>query len=154
MDEKLKEIFYNINDWLKYAEAKSATLIAVNGALIFGISDVISSFNTTGFLTSYLVFCLVLCSISLAICLLSVIPSLKMPWDAKPKGVLPTDNIFYFADIAKYTPQTFLKKLAKRINEEHHTFSGYQQDLTQQIIVNSVLHIESIIISLLQSGLR
>jgi|AntRauMFilla1563_2_1112583.scaffolds.fasta_scaffold20749_4 hypothetical protein len=48
MDEKLKEIFSNINDWLKFADAKSATLIAGNGALIFGMGRLISSFKPEG----------------------------------------------------------------------------------------------------------
>ena len=42
LDDKLKDIFTIVNDWLKFAEAKSATLIAANAGLIFGIGRLIS----------------------------------------------------------------------------------------------------------------
>ena len=53
--DNIKDIFSNINDWLKFAEAKSATLIACNGALIFVISILISSFEPEGPYLFYLI---------------------------------------------------------------------------------------------------
>jgi hypothetical protein len=91
MDEKLNNIFSNINDWLKYAETKSATLIAGNGALIFGFSRLSLSENVNCYVGYYLIFCSFLSLISLSICLLSIIPALNMPWESKPTGRHDTD---------------------------------------------------------------
>jgi hypothetical protein len=139
MDEKLQYIFSNINDWLKFAEAKSATLIACNGALIFGISRLISSFDINGGYLLYLIVISALCILSISICFLSIIPSLSMPWDKKPSGVSDTDNLLYFSDIAKYTPLAYLKALKDKLELKDSEFTGYQKDLSNQVIVNSVI---------------
>ncbi|MCP4218773.1 MAG: hypothetical protein GY765_29345, partial [bacterium] len=40
MEERLKSIFANVNDWLKFAEAKNAALVAFNSAIIFAVLSV------------------------------------------------------------------------------------------------------------------
>lgn len=139
MDDKLKDIFSNINDWLKYAEGKSATLIAGNGALIFGMSRIYLSNDIDACLASYLMFCSLLCLFSLSICLLSVVPALEMPWDSKPNEKHSNDNVLYFGDIAKYSPLEFLKKLSSKLGNRNEEFTEYQRDLAFQIITNSVI---------------
>ena len=139
MDEKLKDIFSNINDWLKFAEAKSATLIACNGALIFGISRLISYFDPKGVYLFYLIVILSLCILSISICFLSIIPALSMPWGKKPSGIKKKDNLMYFSDIAKYTPLAYLSALNEKMGLNDAGFTGYQKDLSNQIIVNSVI---------------
>ncbi|MEP1445571.1 MAG: Pycsar system effector family protein [Paraglaciecola sp.] len=139
MDEKLNDIFSNINDWLKYAEAKSATLIAGNGALIWGIVRLSKTFEMNILFSFYLVMSASLCVASLVICLISVIPSLSMPWEAKPNGTKGSDNLLYFSDIAKYTPQAYLKALEVKLELKNSQYTGYQKDLSNQIIINSVI---------------
>ena len=39
-EEQLHKIFANVNEWLKYAEAKNFGLITINGAIILGISQI------------------------------------------------------------------------------------------------------------------
>jgi len=139
MDDKLKDIFSNINDWLKYAETKSATLIAGNGALIFGFSRLSLSDSINCYFSYYLIFCSLLSLISLSICLLSIIPALNMPWDSKPTGTQDNDNVLFFGHIAKYSPLSYLNKLANQIGEKNVVFTGYQKDLAFQIIINSTI---------------
>ncbi|EPJ0794713.1 Pycsar system effector family protein [Vibrio vulnificus] len=139
MDDKLKDIFANINDWLKYAEAKSATLIAGNAALIFGLSRILKSYDVPQFVEYSGYVAMALCLISMILCLLSVVPSLSMPWESKPSGAQDSDNLLYFKDIAKYTPVNYLGKLASRLDLDEKEFSGYQRDLANQIIVNATI---------------
>ena len=139
MDEKLNNIFSNINDWLKYAETKSATLIAGNGALIFGFSRLSLSENVNCYVGYYLIFCSFLSLISLSICLLSIIPALNMPWESKPTGRHDSDNILFFAHIAKYSPLSYLTKLSDKLGEKNVEFTDYQKDIAFQIITNSTI---------------
>lgn len=139
MDEKLKDIFLNINDWLKYAETKSATLIAGNGVLIFGFGRLSLSENINYYVSYYLIFCSILSLISLSICLLSIIPSLDMPWESKPSGTHNSDSVIFFEHIAKYSPLSYLTKIAEKSGEENIDFTGYQKDLASQIIINSAI---------------
>ncbi len=139
MDEKLKEIFSNINDWLKYAEAKSATLIAGNGALIWGLVRASKSFELGYFLSITILISVLLCVVSLVVCLLSIIPSLRMPWEHKPKGKQDSDNLLYFADIAKYSPIAYLNALETKLGLTPRDHSGYEKDIASQIITNAVI---------------
>ena len=139
MDEKLKDIFSNINDWLKYAEAKSATLIAGNSGLIWGLEAVSKSYELSVLLKVCLLVSVSLCVASLVVCLLSIIPALSMPWNVKPEGKTDNDNLLYFADIAKYSPLTFLRGLENKLGLQHVEYTGYQKDISSQIIVNSVI---------------
>jgi hypothetical protein len=139
MDEKLKEIFANINDWLKYAEAKSATLIAGNGALIWGLVRVSKTFELNYLLSVTLLISISLCVASLVVCLISIVPSLSMPWEVKPSGKTDSDNLLYFADIAKYSPTAYLSALEAKLGLEPSDHSGYQKDISSQIITNAVI---------------
>ena len=139
MESKLSFIFSNINDWLKFAEAKSATLLACNAGLTFGIVRFIASSEIEGFGYLFLALSVVLCIISIALCILSVIPSLEMPWEKKPSGTNENDNLIFFSDIAKYTPLSYLQSLERKLGLKNSDFSGYETDLASQIITNSVI---------------
>lgn len=139
MDEKLEKIFSNINDWLRFAEAKSATLIAGNGALIFAIFRLRHSAEVPEFLVLHFNVSIFFCLMSMVVCLISITPSLGMPWESKPRGCDKSDNLLFFEDISKYTPASYLNKIGKNINLESSDFTGYQKDLASQIIVNSVI---------------
>jgi hypothetical protein len=43
MEERLKYIFNNINDWLKFAETKNAALLVIDSAAIFALLSFINS---------------------------------------------------------------------------------------------------------------
>ena len=37
IEKKLNQIFVNVNEWLKFAEAKNGVLFAFNGAAVIGV---------------------------------------------------------------------------------------------------------------------
>ena len=49
MNKELLLIFSNINEWLRFAEAKNAMIIAFNGASIYGIVKLPFKINPTKF---------------------------------------------------------------------------------------------------------
>jgi len=67
------------------------------------------------------------------------VPALGMPWDSKPNGTKPSDNILYFGDIAKYSPLAYLNKLSSHLGLSNIEFTGYQKDLASQIVTNSAI---------------
>ncbi|MFT4804613.1 MAG: hypothetical protein ACI9YE_001818 [Psychroserpens sp.] len=139
IEEKLKDIQSIVNEWLKFAEAKSTTLIAGNGVLIFGASRSIISFELEGFLFYYFIFLIILCCFSSILCLLSLVPALSMPWEDKPSNIDENDNLQYFAHIAKYTPSTYLSKLISSLSITSPVINNYQKNQADQIITNSVI---------------
>lgn len=50
--DELKDIFENVNAWLKFAEGKNAALIAFNGALTVGLLRVLPNLRPMPFLLS------------------------------------------------------------------------------------------------------
>ena len=38
-EEQLQKIFTNVNDWLKFAEAKNFGLLSLNAAIVFGFTQ-------------------------------------------------------------------------------------------------------------------
>ena len=139
MDSKLSEIFSNINDWLKFAETKNATLLAGNGVLIFGIIRLIKEGDYSFILVLYVFFVISQLLISFVFCLVSFIPSLEMPWIFKSNTKNDNGNLLYFDDISKYTPISYINDLKKALNIDKEDFTSYEKMLVEQIIVNSVI---------------
>lgn len=136
MEEKLKFIFTNTNEWLKFAEAKNAVLITVNGAALFAILTII---NDNKWLTPYtgIFFILVFgIAISLISSLISFIPKYKAHKLCNNK-CSDNDNIIFYGDIQKYSVGGFLKKLYIKNGQNQCDFSNFEKDLANQIIINS-----------------
>src|SRR5687767_4696910 len=70
-EEQLFKIFANVNDWLKFAEAKNFGLVTVNAAIVFGFSQ--SNISGT-FLTSGLYIFLPFAAASFFVSLISLFP--------------------------------------------------------------------------------
>jgi len=139
MEAKLTTIFENTNDWLKFAEAKSASLIALNGLAVFGILRVIKDIQLSDVMTVYVYAAIAQISLSALISLASLIPSLEMPWLFKKQSPNPSDNILYFEHIAKHSEESYLAALSKACEVNDRSFTPYERMLADQIITNSVI---------------
>lgn len=137
MANTLKDIFENVNNWLKFAEAKNATLVAGNGLLIFGILKTIHEVDINIYLLYYIYFCLILFSLSLVISLISFIPKVKIPTFLLNSDIETSDNLLFYGHILKYNEKTLLEKLEPMIKEEEETSKEFRTMYAQQIIINS-----------------
>jgi hypothetical protein len=138
MADKLKDIFENVNNWLKFAEAKNATLIAGNGLLIFGVLKTIHEVNINIYLLYYIYFCLILFSLSLVISLISFMPKVKIPTFLLNSDIETNDNLLFYGHILKYNEKTLLDKLNEMIkDDEDKTSKEFKTMYAQQIIINS-----------------
>ena len=137
LDKILDRSFKNTNEWLKFAEQKNATLLILNGGIVWGVARIIANFdciptisvwaNTIGY------FCIVL---SVLVCIVSFLPVLQVRW-FKPDEKNEYDNCLFFEDIAKYTSVEYLKLLNNKLNLNINEFSKYEIDLSSQITTNS-----------------
>ncbi|MFT6138735.1 MAG: hypothetical protein ACJAUJ_001830 [Salibacteraceae bacterium] len=141
MEDRLNTIFSNINDWLRYAETKSAALLATNGLIIFGIVRLIlSQESINNFLFYYL--CIVVFQLAISSCflLISFAPSLEIPWLFKPSNIdEKNDNLLFFGHAAKYTPRKYIEVLAKASKENNYEGSRVEIMIAKQIISNSTI---------------
>jgi hypothetical protein len=149
LSEKLYVIFQNVNDWLKFAEAKNAVLVAFAGtgmtATLTLLATVQNMPNSLRF--GLLVATALLCACSF-ICTLSFLPKTnleKLLWlknnsfqAMKPQA---DDNLYYFGHLRKYDTITLLDSLNQYyLNNSSPLNSSYSkeaQDLAAQIVINS-----------------
>jgi hypothetical protein len=143
MKNDLESIFSNVNDWLKFAEAKSATLIAANGLVIFGILRLIQKVDLNLWSKGILIIIFLCFATSLLFCLSSFVPLLRLPFELKNNTKSKDHNLLFFADIENYTPREYLKKLEvatnKNISTPTDNYSGIESMYAKQIITNSVI---------------
>lgn len=147
MEERLREVFKNINDWLKFAEAKNGALIAFNAGLLFGTLRWFKGKEET----IEIVFCLVIISIfalSLLLSLWSFFPKTKAPWHYVMSSIAEQnekDNLIFFGDLIKYGKsdyRNYLIKLSESADENLNEFSKIEIFYADQIIVNSKIAYE------------
>jgi hypothetical protein len=135
LEDRLRFLFANVNDWLKFGEAKNAALITFNAAMLFG------SISLLDHAPSYISFTLVfiffpLIFISALVSLLSFFPILSTEvigflWMEKKATI---NNILYFGHIMHLTPSELLSETAPNVPTNSDKFIGH---LAEQIITNA-----------------
>jgi hypothetical protein len=144
---KLTTIFQNVNEWLKFAEAKNAVLLAFSGA---GITAIMSLLTTTQKFLNSIHIGLVLATSLLCICVLlcsfSFLPKKNLEHLLQVKNKAsrsynrqPTDNFYYFGDLRKYSSTQLLDALNSLYFESkvNLPYNREWEDLATQITINS-----------------
>jgi hypothetical protein len=137
-EDKLFKVFNNVNDWLKFSEAKNAMLIAFNGASIFGIVKLgnIDIINNSSFLKNYL-FIVAICLIFSTInCLISFAPRVKII-----KGGFYNSgkiaNVLFFEYLKGKNNIEIIKEITGELDEQK--YSTLEKDIAEQIKQNSII---------------
>lgn len=148
MTDKLKEIFENVNNWLSFAEAKNAALVALESTIIIGFitSDIFKTY------TMFISIIICICSFALLISLYSFIPSIGNKTNKIIQYLVKLDkqniskNMILFSYIAQYEEdQEGIKKYLEDIKREYEISCEIKQehkDLAGEIIYNSKLAVK------------
>ncbi|MEA5528800.1 hypothetical protein VB638_04220 [Dolichospermum sp. UHCC 0684] len=154
MDEvstKLLAIFQNVNEWLKFAEAKNGILLAFSGAAITAtITLLVTAQNIPHSLNFGLLLTTILLCICALICSLSFLPKIdleRLSWlrdrpNKKLNSLDPIkDNFWYFGHLWKYKPDELLEALNKpyfkgSVDITKEEYKEYK-DIAEQITINA-----------------
>lgn len=129
---ELKYIFANINDWLKFAEAKHAGLIILNSGLVFGILS--SYVNIQSFIYKPTILIGVISfGISVFLSILSQFPVTQNVFYNKKEVKNP--NLYFFGHLAHFDNQSFIGELQKI--DKDFSASKLDNDLMNQILINA-----------------
>jgi len=138
MEDRLRYVLSNVNEWLKFAEAKNAALLAANSAVVIGALRLADGKVFLFPLAEYyFYFFIAIVSLGGLICLLSFVPKLDIPW------LLPTtlskdkDNLVFYGDISGYDPSSYVKALHHQSGKAVKTVDPFEEDLAEQVIINS-----------------
>jgi hypothetical protein len=148
MKEELREIFNNINDWLKFAEAKNFGLISLIVASVFG-------FTQMSLKHDYIVQCigayifLPLSILGCLSCLTSLMPILsKIEQEKNVTGIIDRlsnfinkegelNNIHFFGHLKDLNETEFESEMLTKYGPGFSSFTEYEKDLVTQILYNS-----------------
>jgi hypothetical protein len=129
---ELKYIFSNINDWLKFAEAKHGGLLVLNAGLVVGILSSYS--NIQPFISKPTILIGVICfGISVFLSIVSQFPVTQHLFYNKKE--IKNPNLYYYQHLSHFDNQTFIDEFKKIDN----TFSPTKldTDLINQILINA-----------------
>ncbi len=134
--DKLEDTYTKVADWLKYAEAKNAVLVAFDSTVSLAVAGCLLNKMEIAFIPVwYLKLSLILFIGGAAISLISFLPQLTQ-FDLNKKRHHNLINPLYFADIAKLSEDEYAKLIRERYSLDNE-FSQYEQDLINQITYNS-----------------
>ncbi|MED3852103.1 DUF5706 domain-containing protein [Priestia megaterium] len=140
MQDNLEKIYAENKEWLKFAEAKNAALLTLDGALIFGIIGLKVS-KKSNLMEWILLQKYIGCSLlilSFLVLLISFLPkanankNLTLNTQQKP---LSNINLWYYKDIYKYSPKRFLDDIYKKYLNTVNPNKGIELDLAWEIVV-------------------
>ncbi len=129
---ELKYIFANINDWLKFAEAKHGGLIVLNAGLVVGILSSYSNIQNFVFKPTILIG--IICfGISVFLSIISQFPVTQNIF--YNKKTVQNPNLYFFGHLSHFDNQTFIDQFKKV--DTSFTPSKFDTDLINQILVNA-----------------
>ncbi len=129
MKDELKFIFGNINDWLKYAEAKHAGLIVFNSALIIGVLSTYKGIPNV-YLKIPTIIGVGLLGISILCSVLSQFP-VTSNLLVRTKEIL-NPNIYFFGDLASVKFNDFISEFKK-------SYTSFNPDSSDKNLINQIL---------------
>jgi hypothetical protein len=145
VSSKLIAIFQNVNDWLKFAEAKNGILLAFSGAAITATITILSAAqNLPNSLKIGLLLTTILLSICALVCSLSFLPKTNLERVlGLRRNLNPTnpdkDNFWFFGHLQKYKPIELLDALNNHYFDSklNTPYKKEYQDIAAQITINA-----------------
>jgi hypothetical protein len=135
MEERLRNILTLTNDWLKFAETKNAGLLVFSGAAIIGAHRSTATETPTPLIQWTLTVGAALLLIAAILCLLSFLPTIRVPLLESKRAPAQDDNLLFYGHIAAYRPTEYLAKLQAATNTA--TTTAMDEQFAQQIVTNA-----------------
>lgn len=127
-----------INDWLKFAEAKNGALIAVGCAVIFGVLRFHSSLSAeSNFVAIYMGSFTIFIAAAIVISLVSFVPRMAPPFWIEMPEIDKNDNPLFFGHACKYSKGKYLELFNDHVDGAVSSASKLELALCDQIVNNS-----------------
>ena len=152
-EEQLYKIFNNVNDWLKFAEAKNFGLLTLNAALAFGLTQITFSDDSVIKIVAFCVF-VPFSMLSFIPCLISLFPIVTKIESKNKDGKVrksmkiinnisnfidkdkPFENIHFYGYLKELKETEFETEFLTKTGSTDK-FTTYEIELVTQILYNS-----------------
>lgn len=132
---KQQEILELVNNWLKFAEAKNAVIMAIAGTAIFNLIKLLITTELHIIADIYIVQLVICLTFSFLIALSSFVPITNYLFILPKDKTSESDNLLFFGHLAKYTKDDLIAKFNE--TEDTETNTKYRGMYIEQIIINS-----------------
>ena len=138
--ERLKLVFSNVNDWLKFAEAKNSLIIGFNAASIFGLVQLLDKAKPSIILLVFLYLIIFILIVSAITAMISFLPKLKIKEkkkNSKPKAnpnLVP--NYLFYEHLKDRTEIEIINEICGTSVIDTEKF---ELDIANQIRINSMI---------------
>lgn len=107
----LNDIFSNINEQLRFAEAKNGALITLNSAVVVAVITILADHSQafSVWALNWLLAIAISCAIAVLVSLVSFMPEMR-PRKTRPVVENPT-NVFFFGHIRAHPEEDYLRML-------------------------------------------
>lgn len=130
---RLEWILAQINEWLKFAEAKNGALVVLSAAILTGSTQVLPAEQTVIIIT-YRWSLWLFGSLAFLVSLFSFLPQTAIPILRPNERRERDESLLFFGNAKKYTPNEYLGACTERYGV---TATAWDRDLAGQIIINS-----------------
>ncbi|MDF2930842.1 MAG: hypothetical protein K0R36_173 [Chryseobacterium sp.] len=146
-EEQLQKIFTNVNEWLKFAEAKNFGLLTLSGALVFGFTQIDFCDDSIISVAGNYVF-IPVALFSFLFSIISLFPILSKiqnnnqvnNWIVRLSNLIDKETVFenihYYGYLRTLDEPTFEIKFLSKIGSTD-AFTEYETELSTQILYNS-----------------
>lgn len=134
MKDEIKSIFQNVNEWLKFAEAKHAGLLVLNSGVIFGILAIYKDYQSC-LPKIIILLTLIFFGLSMLLSIVSLFPRTHNVLSKQKK--IKNPNLYFAGHLCKLDVDDFKAELHKI--KPTHVFDRFEDDLLNQIIVNATI---------------
>lgn len=139
MEQRLREVLAIVTDHQKFAETKNGALLALDGALVIAVLQLVNgSEHMDRRLFAYLLCVTLFAAVSGLIALLSFVPQTQVPRTRSVGVPEQQDTLIFFGDIQKYSVDDYLAALHAASNENSGlNATRLERMYAEQIIVNA-----------------
>lgn len=141
MDE-LRNTLESVNDWLKFAEAKNAVVVAASGFALWASLGLTLSTETGCYASTYFAILSAFLITGFVTALLSFLPILNYRWIVPTPRKLANGNLLYFGHLATLSKNQVLDAYIKATESREADIKEIHGMFAEQIIVNSRIALE------------
>ncbi len=136
MDE-LRDILESVNDWLKFAEAKNAVVVATSGFALWASVRLTLENETGCYASAYFAILSVFLLSGFVTALLSFMPVLNYRWIVPAPSRVANGNLLYFGYLATLSKKQMLEAYLKATGSKETDIKELHEMYAEQIIINS-----------------
>jgi hypothetical protein len=134
LEEKLYNLYLDVNNLLRSAEAKNIGLVAFNIGVIIGMTKLITDYKDCREWLIVFSYVLAMNLLSLFFAFMSIVPQMKHK--ETEVETFSSDNILFFGRIAQIKSDVFLEEFKRRYNLTSVN-AAYETDLARQVVIVS-----------------